>query len=210
MRREAFEQIRTQSYRITTFLNAPGSLGRGKNLDKISLTRMRKLRQNDFCIFPQMELSLSEDKLISPPEENVAVRSGRYLWLLLFVPFFSTASFAQSDRYNVIQLETRPEVSSMVRGLNNSALVVGRFGTEFNTGTRGFIWNGGNQMQQLGSLPSGDFSEAVSINELGDVVGSSNSKAHLRALLWSRQGEMRDLGTRPATREGGPSLSPCV
>src|SRR5438094_148508 len=119
-------------------------------------------------ILPKMDLS---DRLISPPEENVALRSGRYLWLLLLVPFFSTASFAQSDRYNVIQLETLPEVSSMVRGLNNSGLVVGRSGTEFNTGTRGFIWNGGNQMQQLASLPGGDFSEAVGVNEVGDIVG---------------------------------------
>ena len=136
---------------------------------------------------PEMEISLSEDKLVSSPEENVAVRSGKYLWLLLLlVPCFSTASFAQSDRYNVIQLETQPGVSSMVRGLNNSGLVVGRSGTEFNTGTRGFIWRGEGQLQQLASLPGGDFSEAVSINDLGDVVGSSNSKAHLRALLWTR------------------------
>ncbi len=156
---------------------------------------MGKPRQDNFCIIlPKMDLS---DRRISPFDENVALRSGSYLWLLLLVPFFSTASFAQSDRYNVIQLETRPEVSSMVRGLNNSALVVGRFGTEFNTGTRGFIWNGGNQIEQLDSLPSGDFSEAVSVNELGDVVGSSNTKSHLRALLWTKDGEMRDLGTSP-------------
>ena len=74
----------------------------------------------------------------------------------------------------------------MVRGINNSGYVVGRSGTEFNTGTRRFIWRGEGQMQQLGSLPGGDFSEAVSINEFGDVVGSSNSKAHLRPLLWTR------------------------
>jgi len=76
--------------------------------------------------------------------------------------------------------------SGMVRGINNSGYVVGRSGIEFNTETRGFIWSGGNQIQPLGSLPGGDFSEAVSINDLGDVVGSSNSKAHLRALLWTR------------------------
>src|SRR5712675_1832532 len=128
-----------------------------------------------------MELSPSEDKLISPPEENAAFRSGKYLWLLLLlVPCFSTASFAQSDQYNVLNLGPMPGQSGMPRGINNSGHVVGRSGTEFNTDTRGFIWRGENQIQQLASLPGGDFSEAVSINEFGDIVGSSNSKAHLR------------------------------
>src|SRR5437763_15603457 len=113
-----------------------------------------------------MELSPGEDKRILPPEENVALRSGRYLWLLLFlVPFFSTASFAQADRYNANQLETLPEVSSMVRGLSNSGLVVGRVGTELNTGTRGFIWNGENKIQELASLPAADFIEAVTVTD---------------------------------------------
>src|SRR5438128_5141599 len=141
-----------------------------------------------------MELS---DKLISPPEENVALRSGRYLWLLLLIPYFSTAGFAQSDEYNVINLGPMPGQSGMPRGINNSGHVVGRSGTEFNTDTRGFIWRGVNQIQELASLPGGDFSEGVSINEFDDIVGSSNSKAHLRALLWTREGEMRDLGTAP-------------
>jgi len=132
-----------------------------------------------------------------PIEETVAFRSAKYLCLLLLIPFFSTASFAQSGEYNVVTLGPMPGESGMVRGINNSGHVVGRSGTEFNTETRGFIWRGENQVQQLGSLPGGDFSEAVSINEFGEVVGSSNSKAHLRALLWTKEGEMRDLGTAP-------------
>ena len=127
----------------------------------------------------------------------MSVRLNRRIWLLLLVPSFSTASFAQSEEYNVIDLGTLPGGSGMVRGINNSGHVVGRSGTEFNTGTRGFVWSSENQLQALTSLPGGDFSEAVSINELDDVVGSSNTKTHLRALLWTRTGEMRDLGALP-------------
>src|SRR5438477_2968941 len=127
----------------------------------------------------------------------MSVRLGRWIGFVLLLPYFSVAVFAQSEEYDVIDLGTLPGGSGMVRGINNSGHVVGRSGTEFNTGTRGFIWSAANIMQALPSLSGGDFSEAVSINELGDVVGSSNTKTHLRALLWARTGEMRDLGALP-------------
>ena len=83
----------------------------------------------------------------------------------------------------------------MPGGINNYGLVVGRSGTTFNTGTRGFVWKSGAQIQTLASLPRGDFGEAEGINDLGDIIGSSNTNAHLRAVLWTRNGEIRDLGT---------------
>jgi len=55
MRAHATRGLRANSdirYRITAFLNAPGSLGRGENLDKINLTRMGKSRQDDVCTIP--------------------------------------------------------------------------------------------------------------------------------------------------------------
>src|SRR5205823_6104812 len=90
---------------------------------------------------------------VLPIEDNFAFRSARYLCLLLLIPCCSTATLAQSDEYDVVNLGPMPGGSGMVRGINNSGYVVGRSGTEFNRETRGFIWRGENQVQQLASLP---------------------------------------------------------
>ena len=127
-----------------------------------------------------------------------------FLLSSLFFPGFIT--LAQSDEYNVVNLATPPELSGMVRAINNSGDVVGRIGTEFNTGTHGVVWRGDAQLQALAALPGGDFSEAVSINDLGDVVGSSNTQTNLRAVVWARSGEMRDLGSLPGD-SGGQATS---
>ena len=77
----------------------------------------------------------------------MSVRLGRWIGFVLLLPYFSVAAFAQSEEYDVIDLGTLPGGSGMVRGINNSGHVVGRSGTEFNTGTRGFIWSAANLMQ---------------------------------------------------------------
>lgn len=48
-------------------------------------------------------------------------------------------------------------------------------------------------MRSLGTLPGGDDSRALSINETGEVVGTSTSSLGLRAVLWTRTGGMQDL-----------------
>jgi hypothetical protein len=40
-------------------------------------------------------------------------------------------------------------------------------------------------------------SEALSISESGDVVGSSGNLQQRRAVLWAQGGAIRDLGTLP-------------
>src|SRR2546426_797382 len=126
------------------------------------------------------------------------VRISRCFLLLLVVPYCSTATFAQSDRYSVINLGTLPGGSAMVRGINNSGLVVGRSGTEFNTETRGFVWKSQDQMQALASFPDVDFSEATSINSAGSIAGTSGLAhgAH-RAVLWENAANVRALGALP-------------
>jgi probable HAF family extracellular repeat protein len=119
------------------------------------------------------------------------------LFFLLALPCFTTAALAQPDQYSVIDLGTTPGGSGMPGGINNSGLIVGRSGSVFNTETRGFVWKSGAQIQLLASLPGGDFSEARGINDLGDIIGSSNTNAQLRALLWTRNREILNLGTLP-------------
>ena len=51
--------------------------------------------------------------------------------------------------------------------------------------------------QDLGTLPGHGVSEALSINESGDVVGSSGNLQQRRAVLWAQGGAIRDLGTLP-------------
>ena len=48
-------------------------------------------------------------------------------------------------------------------------------------------------MEDLGTLPGGDFSRALAINEPGDVVGTSGSPLGARATLWPGSGGIQDL-----------------
>lgn len=52
-------------------------------------------------------------------------------------------------------------------------------------------------MQAVGTLPGGVGSDAVGINDLGEIVGTSDSgNANTpHAVLWNRAGVARDLGT---------------
>ena len=53
-------------------------------------------------------------------------------------------------------------------------------------------------MQDLGALEGDTESEAVAINNRGDVVGHSIGAAGTRAFLWTRDIAMQDLGTFPS------------
>lgn len=55
-------------------------------------------------------------------------------------------------------------------------------------------------MQDLGTLPGGNYSAGVGINDRGNVVGTSdfaNSKGLVHAFLWRPGAGMQDLGTLP-------------
>ncbi len=63
--------------------------------------------------------------------------------------------------------------------------------------TRAVLWNGGRAID-LGTLPGDNHSQALAINDRGQIVGvSANIEASTeRAFLWER-GVMRDLGLPP-------------
>jgi probable HAF family extracellular repeat protein len=63
--------------------------------------------------------------------------------------------------------------------------------------TRAFLWTPSTGMKDLGMLPGDRESEAVHINDAGDVVGWSSGPDGSRAVLWSARGAIKDLGTLP-------------
>jgi probable HAF family extracellular repeat protein len=48
-------------------------------------------------------------------------------------------------------------------------------------------------MEDLGVLPGGDYSQAIAINDRGEVVGRSTTPHGPRAFLWTRSSGMIDL-----------------
>jgi probable HAF family extracellular repeat protein len=79
--------------------------------------------------------------------------------------------------------------SSQGWGINDAGQVVGYYDTA--TGTRAFIWDAVNGMQDLGG---GDGSIAYGINDAGQVVGRGGGYG---AFIWDAVNGMQDLGDQP-------------
>src|SRR6266571_6354380 len=87
--------------------------------------------------------------------------------------------------------------SGSALGINKSGQVVGS--TDTLNGPHAFLWSSGSGMQDLGTLPGDNQSQANGINDSGQVVGYSLyfiplSNSIFHAFLWSSGSGMRDLG----------------
>jgi probable HAF family extracellular repeat protein len=87
------------------------------------------------------------------------------------------------------ELSPASAVSSVGIAINDVGQIVGRSETTFRKGGRrafrAFLWTAGDGMRDLGSLPNGEFSQALDINNGGAVVGESFlPSGEWRATLW--------------------------
>jgi probable HAF family extracellular repeat protein len=87
---------------------------------------------------------------------------------------------------------------SWATDINNSSQVVGL--APQSPLPAAFIWDNVAGYQYLGTLPGGTDSAAEGINNLGQVVGYSNSaETEARAFVWDKTGGMQSLGTLYST-----------
>jgi probable HAF family extracellular repeat protein len=97
--------------------------------------------------------------------------------------------------YAATELARLPEGSSqVVRAANDADEIVGS--TQRGGGHRGFLLKSG-PLQEIGGLPGSDYSAALGINNLGQVVGSANTITGMRAFRSRRTIGIVALGMLP-------------
>ena len=77
------------------------------------------------------------------------------------------------------------------------------------TASHAFLWSSTTGMQDLGTLGTGEDSEAFGINSAGHVVGDSNTNGPYtpHAFLWTQSAGMQDLGGHGGIGRRSPGRS---
>jgi probable HAF family extracellular repeat protein len=99
--------------------------------------------------------------------------------------------------YAATELASLPAGSShVVRAANDADEIVGSARRGGGRGHRGFLLKSG-PLQEIGGLPGSDYSAALGINDLGQVVGSANTATGMRAFRSRRTTGIVALATLP-------------
>lgn len=118
---------------------------------------------------------------------------------LIAVIALLAAPFAFGQSYTLTNLGTLRPGSARVHDINSQGQIVGGSGHPHGSDTHAFIWTKKGGMKDLGSLPGGDYSVALAINEAGQVVGTSNSTDGMHGFLWTSANGMTQLPTLSGT-----------
>src|SRR5437773_6855717 len=101
-----------------------------------------------------------------------------------------------ASRYTVVDFGALPQgTSQLVRALNNGGEVVGGASTS-GASHRAFVLSS-IRLERIEGLPGADYSAAHGINDLSEVVGSSNGPTSVEAFRWTRKGGHQRLAPLP-------------
>ncbi len=121
---------------------------------------------------------------------------GKTVFALLLMITVTGSALAQTT-YRVVDLGVLRGGSARVHAISANGNAVGGSGFVYGTGRHAFFWGQQHGIQDIGTLPGGDFSEAFAINNAGQVAGTSNTASSMRAFLWTSATGLQDLGTLP-------------
>jgi probable HAF family extracellular repeat protein len=136
--------------------------------------------------------------------------------LLVLAAGFSASAAPREPPYRLVDLGTLPgDGSSQAFDVSEHRVVVGVSGAKAYWGPgeplHAFVWDSRNGMRALPPLEGGEQCAAVAVNSAGEAVGWSETEergaVHRHAVLWSAEGEPRDLGTLGGERSSASDLN---
>lgn len=109
----------------------------------------------------------------------------------------------RAQTYTITDLGTLKHGSARVHDINSLGQVVGGSGFPHGANTHAFFWQKQGGIRDLGALQGGDYSVAFSINDSGQVVGTSNTDRQTSAFLWTQQKGLLALSCQKAGEPSG-------
>ena len=113
--------------------------------------------------------------------------------VFLMIAVLLLTPFALGQNYKLTNLGTLKRGSGRVHDINSVGQIVGGSGYPHGSETHAFLWTKKGGIKDLGFLPGGDYSVATSINDAGQVVGTSNSTNGMHGFLWTSANGLSQL-----------------
>lgn len=103
----------------------------------------------------------------------------------------------QTSQYIVTELSS-DDATRVSCKLNNHGDIAGRADSALHGGPRATFRNGSNsKSKHLGAIVGGDYSSAFDINDVGEIVGASNTDGAMVPFIWNAQGGLSRIPLLP-------------